>query len=300
MDNQEDKIRVASNRIISYKSKYLHNNGLIAFHYAEDGILETPYIRRVPLEYHSFYEIIYFENSSNVTYVVEGETYVPAKNDILLINSNECHTVTIDSRESPAIYKRYVLQLAKNALPFDTSLLSMLESSFSPHNRLLKAKFVEQFGCSKYIQQLASLCLNKDDQYFFANLISTILLFLVELNKTFTACGAESSPQKKNGETIEKVIRFIEKNIEKDITLDMLSKELFISKYYLSHLFSMYMNISIKQYILIKKMHYANSLIQNGVSAQNASLAIGYNYYASFYHSYKKIFGHPPTKDNNI
>jgi AraC-like DNA-binding protein len=284
-----------SDAVTTYQSAYFHRGGLISFHQAADIVKRAPYYRRIPLEYHDFYEIVYFE-SGNVTYTIEGKTYAPEPNDILLINSNECHAVTVNSQDSDPSYKRYVLQLAKNALPFDTSILNMIESTFSPQNRLIKASVVKQFHCLRYLKQLKKLCSNQNDPYFFPNFISTILLFMVELNKTFKAFSTENVPTKKNAEIVEKVIRFIEKNIEKDITLDMLSSELFISKYYLSRIFSLYMNVSVKQYILIKKMHYANALMQNGMTANQACTQIGYNYYASFFHSYKKVFGHPPTQ----
>jgi AraC-like DNA-binding protein len=284
-----------SDAVTTYQSAYFHRGGLISFHQAADKVNRTPYYRRIPLEIHNFYEIVYFE-SGNVTYTIEGTAYQLEPNDILLINSNEGHAVTVNSQESDPPYKRYVLQLAKNALPFDSSVLNMIESTFSPKNRLIKANVVKQFHCLRYLKQLKKLCADQNDIYFFANFISTLLLFMIELNKAFKAFIPEKVEPKKNVEIVEKVIRFIEKNIEKDITLDMLSNELFISKYYLSRIFSLYMNISVKQYILIKKMHYANALMQNGMTANQASLQVGYNYYASFFHSYKKVFGCPPTQ----
>ena len=279
----------------TYHSAYFHRGGLIRFHQATTNIKAASRPHRIPLEHHDFYEIVYFE-SGNVTYTIEGIAYTLEANDILLINSNECHAVTVNSEEDAPPYKRCVLQLAKNALPFDASILNMIESTFSPKNRLIKANVVKQFHCLRYLKQLKKLCADQNDPYFFPNFISTILLFMVELNKTFKAFNTENVSGKKNTEIVEKVIRFIEKNIEKEITLDKLSSELFISKYYLSRIFSLYMNISIKQYILIKKMHYAHALIQNGMTANQASLQIGYNYYASFLHSYKKVFGRPPTQ----
>lgn len=51
------------------------------------------------------------------------------------------------------------------------------------------------------------------------------------------------------------------------------------------------MNISVKQYILQKKLTYAARLMQDGMTAAGAAKAVGYENYADFYRMYRKFFG---------
>lgn len=276
--------------------KYRNATRSLLFHHTREFMTDRPYRRKIPLEYHDFYEIIYFNSSCDVSYVIEGEAYRPRQGDILLINANECHAVTIDlNDETGHAYDRYVLQLNKNALPFDPTILEQLETIFSPDYRLIPSEFVERHECRNYIETLDALCRNERETYFNGNLIIVTLQLIMELHKSFSEFSTVNAKRRSSVPIVENAIRYIGQNIKNNITLDTISKDLFVSKFYLSRLFSEYMHISIKQYIIIKKMHYADSLIRQGMTAQQACTAIGYNYYTSFYHSYRKVFGRSPT-----
>ena len=54
------------------------------------------------------------------------------------------------------------------------------------------------------------------------------------------------------------------------------------------------MKISVKQYVINKKLAYAVSLMREGVSATDAAAAIGYDNYSNFYKTYKNVFGTSP------
>ena len=64
----------------------------------------------------------------------------------------------------------------------------------------------------------------------------------------------------------------------------------------LCHLFKSKMKISIKQYVLQKKISYATALIQQGVPTGEAAKRIGYLNYANFYTAYKNLTGKSPAE----
>lgn len=261
----------------------------ISFHHVAERPKKNA--RNILHEAHDKYEIFYLK-SGTIRYIVEGTVYDLKPGEIILIGLHELHSVKIDFSTT---YDRYVLQFAKNALPLNNSVINVMERVFAPKHRVIPAEIVKQFKCLSYFKKLESLCLNEDDMYFQSNLIANILLLMIEINRAFELSFTTNSGQQKNNDIIENVISYIEKNIEKSITLEDLEKQFYISKYYISHIFSNHMNISIKQYIVRKKIFYADSLIQKGVSANEASQKVGYAYYASFFHNYKKIIGHSPT-----
>ena len=74
-----------------------------------------------------------------------------------------------------------------------------------------------------------------------------------------------------------------------------MSKDLFISKYYLCHLFKLETGISIYQYLTIKRIYYANQLLNTGIPATEACFKAGFNDYSTFYRAYKKVLKKSPT-----
>ncbi len=91
---------------------------------------------------------------------------------------------------------------------------------------------------------------------------------------------------------ISEVIRYINGHITEPLSLDMLAEQFFISKYTLLHEFKSYANISVYQYILSKRILYAQLLMQRGLSPGSASKQSGFNDYAGFYRAF--------VRQNNI
>ena len=72
--------------------------------YEKTGYLQEPFrlfhlcdsvTRDIPLHYHDFYKIIVFYGG-NVTYMIEGKSYVLEPGDVILVNRNDIHKPTID------------------------------------------------------------------------------------------------------------------------------------------------------------------------------------------------------------
>lgn len=100
--------------------------------------------------------------------------------------------------------------------------------------------------------------------------------------------------KEKSHPTVKAVAEYIEAHITEMLTLDVIAESVFLSKSSVSHVFKSEMKISVKQYILQKKLAYAARLMSDGMSAGDAATAVGYDNYANFYKMYKKIIGTSP------
>lgn len=98
---------------------------------------------------------------------------------------------------------------------------------------------------------------------------------------------------------VRSVTEYIDSHLCERITLDELAEHLFVSKSTLCHIFREEMKISVKQYILQKKLAYAARIISEGASASYAASAIGYENYANFYKVYRKTFGVSPRSSKS-
>jgi AraC-like DNA-binding protein len=78
-----------------------------------------------------------------------------------------------------------------------------------------------------------------------------------------------------------------------------MAADLYLSPYYISHLFSKYMGMPLKKYINNIKIHKAQDLIATGESPTAVAIKLGFQYYSTFFNMYKKILGKPPSIDKH-
>jgi AraC-like DNA-binding protein len=94
---------------------------------------------------------------------------------------------------------------------------------------------------------------------------------------------------------VQKAVTYINDNIQNPLTLDEICSAIFVSKSSLCHKFAKSMHVTVNHYVTIKKIHHAAKLIRGGMGVIEASAAVGYNQYTTFYHNYKKILGISPS-----
>ena len=110
----------------------------------------------------------------------------------------------------------------------------------------------------------------------------------------------EDEKEKTSHEKISSaVIRYINENLENSFTLDDIAKSLFVSKYYMSHIFKKEVGVSVGEMVLIKKMDYADHLLSMGITAHRVSELTGFRSYSAFYRIYKRIKGRSPQGKGN-
>ena len=101
----------------------------------------------------------------------------------------------------------------------------------------------------------------------------------------------------KNREIMEKIRDYIMDNPEKDLTLETLSGQFYLSTSYLRRLFKDFYNMPIKKYIFNIRMQKARELLENpNVKIQEIALKTGYYTTQSFATAFKMHHGLTPTE----
>ena len=127
---------------------------------------------------------------------------------------------------------------------------------------------------------------------FYSQLLYAKLIELLCLLNTEEYTGEHS---RRGREKISAgVIRYISENLQNSFTLEDIASSLFLSKYYMSHIFKKETGVSVGEMVFIKKMEYADVLLSSGVPAQRVSELCGFNSYSAFFRIYKRIKGHSP------
>ena len=92
-----------------------------------------------------------------------------------------------------------------------------------------------------------------------------------------------------------KIMDYINENYKGNITLSDIAKHFFLSVSSVSHIFKDEFGVSIKKYIIEKRMNKIRICLQNGKRPQEVSEEFGFRNYSTFYRNYCKHFGTPPS-----
>lgn len=257
----------------------MHRPDFEVFHYHDAKMQE------VPLHHHDFYEV-YFFLGGKVEYQVEGRSYVLQPEDILLISPRELHRPNVAPEEE---YERIVLWINAAYLQEISAGTPLLPECFETGCNLISgshsaaAELIRRLAGESASEKTANeLCARG---LFFQFLVE--LLRLVENQETEAQSPAEPP-------LIAEVMRYLGEHFRENISLDAVAERFFVSKYYLSHLFSSSVGTSMYRYILLKRLQHAKALLADGVGPGDACRECGFQDYANFYRSFRAVYGVSP------
>lgn len=96
---------------------------------------------------------------------------------------------------------------------------------------------------------------------------------------------------------IKEILNYCTENYTKDISLESISKELYISKYYISHLFRQKLHTGFTEYIGMLRISDACSLLMSeDKSITEVAYSVGFNSMRSFNRSFLKVTGKVPRE----
>lgn len=235
---------------------------------------------------HDKYEILYISEGTGKC-MVEGVEYPIKPRTLMIFPPLTYHCAQIDANIT---YERYVLHFDKKAV------LKCAESAFAEIEEISEVtgafyspevisdaivSVIERFiGIASFPDAERNICAS---------------LYISEL---FVLLSAKRSDfyLRDDCELGARVIRYLNQNMDRDITLDRLAKRFFVSKYYLCRAFKKHNGISIHGYINHKRVMYAKQLIEAGETASGAAYRVGFGDYSAFYRAYVKLIGRAPTQ----
>ena len=229
-------------------------------------------------------EILLFEHG-NGEFRVEGTTYFPQENDILITQANEMHRMILKSNEP---YERTVINIENNF--FARNDCEQLKKIFLNRplgaNNLIHAdeKIIDAFTRLKqYISD------GGDNLSVVSRSVLTELLYI--LNKS-----DRSTQNSFYSENISKIIIFINENITEQLSLNEIADRFFISKYHLCHTFKKNTGFTVNKYIAYKRILLVQELCGQGCTLTEAAVNAGFGNYSNFYRIYVQETGKSPRE----
>lgn len=102
-------------------------------------------------------------------------------------------------------------------------------------------------------------------------------------------------------EIVKKVIDYIEKNLEEELNLDTISKNIGYSKFYLNRIFTEYTGITMYKYLQNRRLTIAaQKLVKTDKPITQIAYEAGYDTQQSFSYAFKQIYLYPPKIYRNI
>ena len=102
-------------------------------------------------------------------------------------------------------------------------------------------------------------------------------------------------------EIVKKVIDYIEKNLEKEISLEDISKNIGYSKFRLNRIFTAYTEITMYKYLQNRRLTVAaEKLVRTDKPITQIAHETGYDSQQSFSFAFKQLYLYPPKVYRNI
>lgn len=227
------------------------------------------------------FEICYLEKGKQI-YEIESTEYTLKGGDILLTKPNQVHGT---SNYPESIGNLYWLIL-KSSDENDPLLGLDDQQSRKLYRQLLNTPYVRFPGnqrIQQYFRKLENQCktpLHSLHSLHIMNLILSILLEVVELSKI--------KKDQKLPPDIDRVMGYIQENIEELLTIDELSEITGLSQSRFKHKFREHIGSSPIDYINRQKVEKAKEMILEAVSMKDVGYQLGYSSPAYFSHVFKK------------
>lgn len=236
---------------------------------------------------------ILFCISGSKTIFIGDRVYEANDGDVFLLNPFEAHKITSDR----PIFKRFVMQvhpafLYNNSTP-DTDLSLGFYTRGEFVTQKLSLKKDEILRMNSFMERL------KSDHGFGDDVLKQLcaLEMIVFLNKIFSEKN-KNHPHRYSFEnkTVEQSLRFINSNLASPLSLEIIAKNSYISVNELCRLFKKHLGTTVTKYILSKRITEAKKLLTAGNSVGDTAHSCGFQDYANFIRSFKKIVGVSPGR----
>jgi len=248
---------------------------------------------------HDYYEFYIFVDG-DVSMEIRNETIPLKTGDIVLVPPGVPHRGVVHTPEKP--YRRFVFWISKeycHALSEESVDYIWLMQEAEVKKRYVFRLRESDFHTiqAKVIRLLEE---TNTDRYGRAAMIS---LSVNDLILTLNRRVYETEHQSHNREEQDlfaQVLSYVNSHIGESLTLEDIGETFYLSKYYISHLFSENLGISIHQYIIKKRLEYIAGAIVNNRNITEACEEYGFNDYSSFYRAFRKEYGISPKEYRRI
>lgn len=267
--------------------------------------MESPYVdthhdsnshnAMLTLHSHTFYELISCRNSCGAEYLVGAERYRLQKGDIICVPPGISHRPILPERmEEP--YRRDVIWLSQEFVDHLNSVFGNSNAYAPTGHRLLRTAGTRW----EFITDLFRTGVwesERRESGWETVVMGNTLQILAHLHRAITNSG---SLQAEQPELLDRIMAYIEENLDQQINLAQTAKRFFVSESTVSHLFKEKLGVSFYRCVTQRRLIAAKELIREGHALDQVARQVGFGEYSTFYRAFKQEYGISPRQYRNL
>jgi AraC-type DNA-binding domain-containing proteins len=245
---------------------------------------------------HNSFELYLFLQG-DVNYWVEQSVYHLKRGTLLIFNNQEIHRVVNPSSNK---YERLLIHFQPPVIePFNTEKTNLLSCFINREKGQNNAVLLSDRQLDIFLSLVKKLsdALNSEkygSDVLTRNYLMEVLIFINRLYQQNT----DFLEQDTLSGRLHDILDYIEVHLSEDLSLDKISSHFSLDKSYLGRLFKKETGSTIYNYILLKRISLAKQLLSEGKNVSETCSLSGFNDYANFIRTFKKITGSSPSHYN--
>lgn len=234
-----------------------------------------------PAHIHDYQEI-FFNVSSNVSFLVNNRLYAVPQGDAIFSRDNEVHVCVYNAAQAHEYFCLWI-DAEKETI---NALFPFLKSAFSP---LFTFDDETKIRIHTLLKKLYFTCQDSEDR------LKKTAYFLQILTLFQNPAFAEKQ-ETKIPVQMQKIIDDVHLNFAEIDHVNKLSERHFVSPATLNRWFRKYIHLSPREFLESKKLAHAAKLLSQGASVTDACLQSGFSDCSHFIVLFKKKFSETPLK----
>lgn len=262
---------------------------------SDDGDMERRKSHR-----HELYEIYRFL-AGDANYFIENRMYDMTPGQLFVIRSDEFHNLSV---RTPLFYEkiavRFPRELAIHLSGYGTDLLAC----FDDRPRGVANKVAPDETTTRLIDDVLA---RMEALYADAGTgdnpvrepalrVALLMELLVLVNRAHQDAAADMPARPVASSRLEPVLGYIEAHLGGDLSVKALAQAHFMSGSTLCKLFRETTGVGLHAYVTYRRVERAREALLQGANVTEACAAGGFNDYASFIRTFRKVTGLPPGK----
>lgn len=266
-----------------------------------------PMKRQKQLHRHTEFEMSIFLSGAGIYNTNSGD-YHFRQGDIFLFSSNEYHCITdIFEYGEPNGVQLLNIQFAPAFIyTADNSNSTSFMNVFFKRTEQFRNMLSRDNPCTASIRQMfyhiKQECEEKKPCYQ-TEVRNSIISILINIfrNYNYAISTIDCVTNYADIHNLQKAITFINENFCKDISLDDIAQATYISKYHFARLFKSVYNMTVWDYVNIKRIDKAIHLLgSSNENITNIAIKSGFNSVTNFNRTFKKVTGCVPKEYRQI
>ena len=242
--------------------------------------------------FHSTYEAYYLLSGERY-FFIKDRTVLLKAGDFILIQPNVLHKTTNAAQPE---HEKIILNFREAFLPcINGSFLKTLHKAFQDDYLIIHFSMHYKIQFEDYLLKIVNEAQELKNGY--DNMIQSLIVQLLVFISRYLEQSKPNIPEYQNPmhERISQIVRYININYKKDLTLQYVADRFFISPFYLSRTFKDVTGFSFVQYVNSLRIKEAKKLLQEtSLKVYTIAERVGFGSITHFNRIFKEVTSHSP------